>query len=590
MSETAIHTMTLLRKYRVLNRSINHSARGSVVHSRRVSLAWRLLLRRVSRHFHSIGLLLGTLFFAVSLTPSLLPRPDYVQGLISGLSLSAGYGAGVLLYLVWDYFGLPVAQHRVRRLIQLVVTVLFVFVVIVFLWQASGWQNNVRDLMGMEAITGIQMSMIAVIAVTLFLTLLWLFRLFYRTFLFLSKKMQHFVPTRVSHLAGLLSALILFWSIIDGVLFSLALQAADRSYQRIDALIEPEFEPPLETNKTGSATSLISWEQLGRQGRRFVSLAPTRQQIAEYAPLQSIAQTMDPLRVYVGLNSAETAQERADLALAELLRVGAFSRAVLVLITPTGTGWVDPGSIGPLEYLYGGNTASVAAQYSYLSSPLAILSEADYGVETARAMFQTIYGYWSELPADDRPDFYLLGLSLGALNSDLSFDFYDIIEDPFHGALWSGPPFRSETWRSVTQLRDPGSPAWLPKFRHGAVVRFANQSGGLDLPGSDWGAFRIAFLQYASDPITFFAPQVLYREPDWMQGARGPDVTPDLRWFPVVTMLQLAADMASGVSPRGYGHAYAAEHYLDSWVALTEPAGWTSEELGRLRAFFSVQR
>ena len=46
---------------------------------------------------------------------------------------------------------------------------------------------------------------------------------------------------------------------------------------------------------------------------------------------------MEPLRVYVGLNSAETADQRAALALAELIRVGAFGRSVLVIATPTGT-------------------------------------------------------------------------------------------------------------------------------------------------------------------------------------------------------------------------------------------------------------
>ena len=72
-----------------------------------------------------------------------------------------------------------------------------------------------------------------------------------------------------------------------------------------------------------------------------------------------------------------------------------------------------------------------------------------------------------------------------------------------------------------------------------------------------------------------------------MQPPRGPDVTDDLRWFPIVTMLQLAADLAAGVAPPGYGHEYAAEHYFDSWLALTEPEAWTDEELSRLRAFFA---
>ncbi len=67
---------------------------------------------------------------------------------------------------------------------------------------------------------------------------------------------------------------------------------------------------------------------------------------------------------------------------------------------------------------------------------------------------------------------------------------------------------------------------------------------------------------------------------------RGPDVSPDLQWFPVVTMLQLLADMAAGDAPRGYGHEYAAEDYIDAWVALTEPEGWSASDTRRLKARF----
>jgi uncharacterized membrane protein len=94
------------------------------------------------------------------------------------------------------------------------------------------------------------------------------------------------------------------------------------------------------------------------------------------------------------------------------------------------------------------------------------------------------------------------------------------------------------------------------------------------------------FLQYASDPITFFSFESAWREPEWMRAPRGPDVSPDLRWFPVVTMLQLAADMALGSAPPGFGHEFAPADYIDAWVALTEPEGWTEAELERLRRLF----
>ncbi len=72
-----------------------------------------------------------------------------------------------------------------------------------------------------------------------------------------------------------------------------------------------------------------------------------------------------------------------------------------------------------------------------------------------------------------------------------------------------------------------------------------------------------------------------------MKPPRAVDVSPKLSWFPVITMVQLAADMIAGSSPRGYGHNYAGEDYLDAWLALTEPRGWQGEELERLRVFVS---
>lgn len=546
----------------------------------------RRLLRRLGMQFNSTGLLVGTFFFAWSLSPSLLPRVGVTQGVISGLSLAAGYGVGVLAYLIWKHSHLPVPRKSIQRVSQLSAGALCIVFAVIFLRQAAEWQNTIRALMGMDEITGIEVTTIGLLAVTVFLSALLLSRLFHHTFHYLSARLQQFVPKRVSQLIGLLAAFLLFWSIIDGVFFATALQVADRSYQQIDALIEPETAQPLDPAHTGSAESLIDWNSLGRHGRRYVASTPTASELARYAGESAL----EPIRVYVGLNAAEDPETRAALALAELQRVDAFSREVLVIITPTGTGWIDPASIVPAEYLHRGNVASVAAQYSYMPSPLALMYDGEYGVDTARALFQAIYRYWTTLPAEDRPRLYLLGLSLGALNSDQSFDFYDIIDDPFHGALWSGPPFRSETWRDVTQRRDPRSPAWLPVFRNGAVVRFANQNGGLERPGAEWGNFRIAYLQYASDPITFFDPQSFYREPAWMSGPRGHDVSPELRWFPIVTMLQLAADIATGSSPRGFGHEYAREHYHDAWLALTEPSGWNPEALAALRQLHRESR
>jgi uncharacterized membrane protein len=95
---------------------------------------------------------------------------------------------------------------------------------------------------------------------------------------------------------------------------------------------------------------------------------------------------------------------------------------------------------------------------------------------------------------------------------------------------------------------------------------------------------RVVYLQYASDPIVLFDYRDAYQRPAWMRPPRGPDVSPELRWYPVVTMLQLAVDMAvATATPMGHGHVYAPEDYVDAWVAVTDIHGWSPEALERLK-------
>lgn len=537
----------------------------------------------LKRYFSTTGLLLGTLFFALSMSPTLLPRTNVIQGLISGLAMASGYGVGVFGIWLWSYLQLPKPKAYYQRKMQQIAAGIFLLTAVIFLWRASGWQNSLRELMGIEQGPGVQPVIIGLVAILVFLIVLFIARLFRMTHKAVSRQMQKYVSKRVSYVAGLIASFLLFWSIVDGVFFSFILEASDRTYQQIDAALEPEFERPSSHLKAGSQASLLSWEDMGRQGRRFLSGGPTGGDIAEFLGEGA----KEPIRIYTGMNSGETIEERAELALRELIRTDAFSRKLLVLITPTGTGWIDPAGIDPLEYMHRGDIASVAAQYSYMPSPLALLFEEEYGEEMAQALFEKVYGYWASLPAENRPRLYLHGLSLGAMNSDKSFDLYDIIADPFDGALWVGPPFRKQSWVSFTNQRQAGSPEWKPVFRDGSVVRFANQDGGLETGDSEWGSFRIAYLQYASDPVTFFKWSSATNEPDWMQHPRGPDVSDNLRWYPIVTSLQLAADMAFGIAPAGYGHEYKAEHYIESWYHLTEPEGWDELSIQKLKDHYS---
>jgi uncharacterized membrane protein len=177
------------------------------------------------------------------------------------------------------------------------------------------------------------------------------------------------------------------------------------------------------------------------------------------------------------------------------------------------------------------------------------------------------------------------------MNSEKSAELCEMIGDPINGALWSGPPFKSQTWRSFTDARNEGSPQWLPEFRDSRLVRFMNQNGTTVPAGRPWGPMRIVYLQYASDPIVFFDYSDLYRRPSWMKPPLGPDVSAALRWYPVVTLLQLALDMAvANGTPMGHGHVYAPEHYVDAWDAVTDVRNWSRKRFPRSSGTWQTRR
>jgi uncharacterized membrane protein len=60
-------------------------------------------------------------------------------------------------------------------------------------------------------------------------------------------------------------------------------------------------------------------------------------------------------------------------------------------------------------------------------------------------------------------------------------------------------------------------------------------------------------------------------------------VLPETEWIPVVTFLQVSADMAVAVDvPQGHGHVYVAD-VADGWAAVMQPPGWTPAKTAKLR-------
>lgn len=545
------------------------------------------IIQRFTAPLSALGLITGALFWLAALTPSLIPRDGLLQGAIGGLCFSAGYGLAVGAVALWLWLGLPAIMHqpllgRVRLASALAAAALMLLAAF---W-GGDWQNATREALAMPPAEKGWPAILLGVGLALIVVLVLAGRFFAALRDLFSAPLRRVLPPRVAILVGSLAAAWIFWAIGNGFLLDAMLRGLDSSYRRIDALIPPEEAQPADPLKSGSAASLVSWEDLGREGRRRVLSQPTPAEITAITgrPAQ------EPLQVYVGLNAADTPQARAALALAELQRVGAFSRSLLVIATPTGTGWVDPAAMIPLEVMHGGDVASVSVQYSYLPSWLTLFVDPEYGQETAEAVFETVYGHWRSLPRGQRPRLFLFGLSLGSLNSDLASDAYAVMGDPFEGALWAGPPFASRTWTQVTATRQNGSPAWLPEARHSGVFRFFNADDRSEIEAPGWGPVRIAWLQYPSDAITFFETSMWWREPAWMKAPRGPGVSPALTWMPVISFIQLAFDMMTATTvPKGRGHVYAARDYAAGWQALTEPQGFGPAEMEKLRALLDAR-
>ncbi len=167
-------------------------------------------------------------------------------------------------------------------------------------------------------------------------------------------------------------------------------------------------------------------------------------------------------------------QDRADLAVAELERTGAFDRDVLAVVTVTGTGWIDPDAAEALEVLHGGNTAMVAIQYSFLPSWIATLLADDASTEAGAVLFDTVYETWAQLPEDDRPELIIYGLSLGSYGAEAAFagstadNSIANLTARADGALLGGPTNDNEVWGQITAARDDGSPVWRPVYDGGS--------------------------------------------------------------------------------------------------------------------------
>ena len=558
--------------------------------NRAPTVAWVWSLVRLD----IVGVLFAALFFCLSLTPSLLPRDWLTAGIIGAINAAIGYGIGVLIGAIGRRLVLSrrswwPPRRDVRRVFQAAAIVVAISASVLTVLQAAAWQRDVAAVMGIDGPATAGYLRTLVVALPIAAVLIAAARVVKDAIKFLARGMirRWNLNDEIAMFVGTAIVAVLIITLVNGVLVRGFLAGASAVFQPRNTATRPGVEQPLRSEKSGSPSSFAPWDTLGFQGRNFTGTGPS---VEELTTLNN-RPAKEPIRIYAGLQSAGTIEERVAVLLSELQRTRAYERSLLVMIPTTGTGWVDPVAARSIESMYNGDTVLVAMQYSYLPSWISFIADQQKSIQAARAMVDAVHRRWLHWPPAQHPVLALYGESLGSLAGQGAFEFLpDIAEKNVTSVLWVGPPNASGLWKALTVRRDPGTPEVQPRYDNGRTVRFAQASGPEEIAAvavSAWDRPRVLFMQHASDPVVWWSTDLLFRRPDWLSEPPGFDRSASMRWYPIVTFWQVSADMAGNITnstttPTGHGHNYG-DSQLDGWVAVAAPEGWTVVDTDRIR-------
>lgn len=537
-----------------------------------------------------VGIAFSALFFCLSLTPSLLPRDWLFGGLIGGINAAIGYGIGVLVGKIFHHFVFrrkdwwpPPKKLLVRMRAGTVVLALVACILMVI--PAANWQRQVSALMGLPGPATVDYLRTLVLAVLVCSACIAVSRVLLDAVKLLARLLiRRHLHHEVAFFIGAAVVSVVVITLVNGVLYRGFLVGASWMFQPQNSTTAEGITQPAESERSGSPTSLAPWDTLGFEGRNFVASGPDAAQLTRINGQPA----KEPIRVYAGLQTADTDVARMTVVSRELERTGAFDRKVLVVVPTTGTGWINPVAAQSIETMYNGDTAIVGVQYSYLPSWISFLADRDKSIESARLLIDQVHEKWALLPADHRPKLVLYGESLGSMGGQGAFDWLpDIAEMGFSAVLWVGPPHESHLWSGLVQRRDPGTTEVDPRYDNGRTVRFTQATDDADVDRvakPPWQGTRVLFLQHPSDPIVWWSPKLLFAKPDWLSEPAGSDRTAAMAWYPIVTFWQVSADMTNAAGmPGGHGHNYG-DAVVDGWAAVLPPDGWTDADTERVRA------
>ncbi len=544
----------------------------------------------VARSASPIGLGAGLVFWFASLTPTLVPRGWLVQGVTSGVCLAIGYGIGSMAERIARRAARrPAGAPEPRRRRAVTVVALLIGIAGILAW--ATWQDDARDLVGMSHLAWWEGLPMALVSVAVAVILVWIGTTVGAWLRGAHRGIRRRMPTPLALPATILLAIGVLGVVGGLVVVRGFVVAANVAYEALDQGTNPGIEQPTLATVSGSPSSLVGWETMGLWGRDFAAGVTSSDQLVAYHGAD--AEVHDPVRVFIGMRSAATIEERVALAVRELERAGGFQRSVIAVWVPGGSGWMDPNAARALEQLHAGDTAIVATQYSYLPSFFSLVIDSSQAIEAGALLFDAVQERWSALPEGERPRLIVFGASLGTGGAEEPFVGSDAaasvanFENRADGALIVGSLGWNPILRQLTEAREPESPAWQPVYAGGETVRFLPGRSGPDLE-TPWGPSRVLYLQHPSDPTAFLSLDYLWSPLEWMDEPRGHGVPPDTGWFPIVSAIQALADISFAASlPSGFGHDYRVD-YADAFARVAPPEGWTEADTARLEAYLAA--
>ena len=522
-----------------------------------------------------IGVVGALVMYGVSVSPSLLARSWQWHAVASGVLSAVGYIVGLT---VQRFYALVVPRLGVEITAPQSVSIAFRAVLLLgfFLWflrwllQSYRERKRANHLVGMRGETLGEYLLGTFCAFLLMLALLgvaWGLQWIGRAIVIVLSQWMHMVFALA---LSLLILVVIVYALTSQVLLKLGISFFTRHARKMNNRTAKGIVQPQVPERSGSPQSRSSWRAVGGQGRVFLGRGPSRTDIEAVTGCSA----MEPIRVYAGMpEEGQSLQSAADLVVEELHRTGAFDRAVILIATSTGSGWVDEWQIQPMEYLTRGNCATASMQYSFVPSSINFLTDLDVSEEAAVILFETIRRAVDEIPEDRRPALFVCGESLGAYASQHVFSGIVDVLSRTDGALWVGTPAFTPMHAELTAIRHRGSPEVAPVVANGRHVRFVNVPENLwsDVYGrelGDWNYPRVVYAQHPSDPVVWWNSELVWHKPDWISEKVDGDVSPHMQYTRGATYIQVLVDMpVAGTAPGGHGHTYH-EELIPLWEAI----------------------